>query len=188
MIDGWLDIIRDEVATVASMRNWKGTVVATSYDPKKHAIKGILVPHEVETGWIPIGVGAIGNGYGDVMGPKTGDPEKLDGDQFNIEFDTGDPNTPIATHRIFSDVDVPPEVKPGEMLRQHSTGTHVFLAEDGSVAMLHGPSKSTITIDKDGNHVHDTKGKHYTVTTGGGDYSVDAGGGALKFNGKVDIN
>ena len=105
MIDAWLDIIRDEVATVSSMRNWKGTVVVTSYDPTKHAIKGILVPHEVETGWIPLGSGMIGNGYGDVMAPKAGSATDLDGDQFNVEYDNGDPNTPIATHRIFSEAD-----------------------------------------------------------------------------------
>ena len=196
MIDGWMDIIRDEIATVASMRNWKGTVVATSYDPTKHAIRGVLVPHEVETGWIPIGTGAIGNGYGDLMGPKVGSADTLDGDQFNVEFDSGDPNTPIATHRIFSDVDVPPQVQSGEMLRQHSTGTKVFLAQDGSATMQHGPTQASVVIDKDGNITHDAKGQNVTVQTSGqgnvavttsgqGSVSVSASKGTLNLSGQA---
>ncbi len=74
MTDGLIDLIRREAAIVSSMRHWKGTVVVTGYDPKKHALKGILVPHEVETTWIPIGSGAIGSGFGDLIGPKVGSP------------------------------------------------------------------------------------------------------------------
>lgn len=143
MIDGLLDIIRDEVATVSSMRNWKGTVLVTGYDPKKHAIKGILVPHEVETGWIPIGSSSIGNGYGDAMGPKVGDPQKLDGDQFNVEFDNGDPNTPIATHRIFSDTDVPPTVQAGEMMRRHEKGQQLFFNQAGDAILSRDDGSKT---------------------------------------------
>ncbi len=130
------------------------------------------------------------------MGPKVGSPTQLDGDQFNVEFDNGDPNTPIATHRIFSDVDVPPQVQSGEMLRQHSSGTKVFLAQDGSATMLHGPTQASVVIDKDGNITHDGKGQNVTVVTSGsgsvsvtsgdqGTLSVNAGKGGLSLAGQT---
>ena len=163
MIDGLLDIIRDEVATVASMRNWKGTVVVTGYDPIKHAVKGILVPHEVETGWIPIGTGAIGSGYGDAIGPKVGTADQLDGDQFNVEFDNGDANTPIATHRIFSDTDAPPQVQAGEMIRRHEMGQQLFFnqagdailsRDDGSMMMLKASGDAVVMPKTGGTLYH----------------------------------
>lgn len=190
--DGLIDLIRREAATAAAMRHWTGTVVVTSYDPKRHSIKGILVPHEIETGDIPIGAGGIGNGYGDLIGPKVGSAEALDGDQFSVQFDAGNTNTLIATHRIFSDQDVPPQVQSGEMLRQHSTGTKVFFDKDGQATVEHGPSQNTIVfgtdtsittthkpsgsnfqIDKDGNHIHDAKGKSVTFKNTGAGVMID---------------
>ncbi len=178
--DGLIDLIRREAATAAAMRHWTGTVVVTSYDSKKHAIKGMLVPHEIETGWIPISTDHIGNGFGNLAGPKVGSPDALDGDQFHVQFDAGNTNTLTATHRIFSEQDVPPQVQSGEILSQHQTGTKVFMDKDGQAIVEHGPSGNTIVmatdksitvthaptgsnlqIDKDGNHIHDPKGKQH---------------------------
>ncbi len=153
MTDGLIDLIRREAAIVSSMRHWKGTVVVTGYDPKKHALKGILVPHEVETTWIPIGSGAIGSGFGDLIGPKVGSPTELDGDQFNVEFDAGDPNTLIATHRIFSDKDVPPAVQSGEMMRRHQLGQQLFFNQAGD-AILSRDDGSMMKLMASGDTVH----------------------------------
>ena len=151
--DGLIELIRREATIIAAMRQWTGTVVATSYDPTKHAIKGVLVPHEVETGWIPIGVGAIGSGSGDLMGPKVGSADALDGDQFNVQFDAGDPNTLIATHRIFSDTDVPPQVQAGEMMRRHALSQQLYFNAAGD-AILSRDDGSMVKLKASGDTVH----------------------------------
>lgn len=156
----WLDIIRREALNVAKHGQQKSTVICTSYNPNTHAIKGILVPHGVETGWIPLAAIHIGNGYGVLVGPKVGDPEKLDGDQFDVDFEFGDPNTPIAKHRMFSTPDAPPVVQSGEILLMHQKGAKLYFEEDGSVTL-------------------DTNNNPLTINTGSG---------KLAINGTVDIN
>ncbi len=170
----WLDIIRREALHVHFHGQTKSTVICTSYNPKTHAIKGILVPHGVETGWIPIGVAHAGNGYGILVGPKAGDPQKLDGDQFDVEFEFGDPNTPIARHRLFSTPDAPPEVQSGEILIQHDDGSKFFFAKDKSLTILHGVKNGSIVFDPKGNITMDSKNQNITVQSGTGSQTFTA--------------
>lgn len=175
----WLDIIRRETQHTHFHGATKSTLICTAYNPKTHAVKGILVPHGVETGWVPVGVTSAGNGFGILVGPKVGDSEKLDGDQFDVEFEFGDPNTPIARHRLFSTPDTPPEVQSGEIMIQHEKGHKLFFAQDGSVTLTHAAAGGNLTFDKDGNLTVDSKSKGITV---------NAGSANLAINGIVNIN
>ncbi len=178
-MDDLLEIIRREISAVLGNRQFKNTLIATSYDKERHAVKGILVPSGVETGWVPIGTIGVGNGFGVVVGPKVGSAEKLDGDQFDIEFENGDPNTPIARHRFFSDKDKPPQVESGEILVQHEKGHKLFFAKDGSVSLYHKEKGGEIKFDKDGNISIDAKDQNI---------NVNAGNGTVKIKGTIDIN
>jgi hypothetical protein len=89
----------------------------------------------VESGWIPIAVIGAGPKFGRVIGPKAGDPQKLDGDQMSIEFEHGDANTPIARHRLASDQDIPPKVETGEHATISQFNHSVLWKKDGSIAV-----------------------------------------------------
>lgn len=147
--DGLLNVMRREAAVAVASREFRGTLVVTAYNPKTYAVKGIIVPHEIESGWVQITGDHIGKGFGNLAGPKVGSADALDGDQFAIEFDRGDPNTLVATHRIFSDQDKPPVVQSGEMLLQHESGNKVFFAADKSVTVV-GQSGSQTKHHVDG--------------------------------------
>lgn len=101
-----------------------GTV--TSYDPKTHSVKLSRQPEGIETGFIPLGAHAIGNGWGIVSGAQVGD-------QFVMGFLGGDVEVPFIMSRLFSDQETPPSVQAGELIMQHQTGSMVKFAVDGSV-------------------------------------------------------
>jgi len=180
-MDDFLDLIRREAQHAIAGRQYKGTLVATSYNPKTHAIKGILVPSEVETGWIPIATQHAGDGYGVMSGPNVGSAENLDGDVFDIEFENGDPNTPIAKHKHFSAADNPPQVQAGELLVKHQTGGSTYFKADGTIVTTHKDG-GQMTFDADGNHTLDTKGKTVTVKSSGGAININGGGGTVSIN------
>jgi hypothetical protein len=140
-MDDWLEIARREAGITSGSRQHASVLVCTSYNPEKHCIKGILQPHGVETGWIPVGIIGAGPNFGIAIGPKAGDPQKLDGDQFEISFENGDPNTPIARHRLSSDQDKPPKVETGEIAIVSQFNHNILLKKDGSA--------SIVTNDKD---------------------------------------
>ena len=125
-MDEFWNVVRRIALEVMGSTQIKGTLVCTAYNPKTHAVKGIIQPHGVESGWVPIAALHVGNGFGVLVGPKVGDPQKLDGDQFDLQADMGDPNTLVAHHRQFSTPDAPPEVQSGEMLLMHEKGTKAF--------------------------------------------------------------
>jgi hypothetical protein len=140
-VDEWIEIARREAGITSGSRQTPLTLVTTSYNPKIYAIKGILQPHGVATGWVPIGVIGAGQNFGVVIGPKAGDAKKLDGDQFSLEFENGDPNTPIARHRLSSSQDTPPQVETGEIAIVSQFNHNILLKKDGSL--------SIVTNDKD---------------------------------------
>lgn len=186
--DNFLNMIRREAAIAVAQRQFKGTVVVTAYNKETHAIKGMLVPHGLETGWIQITGDHIGNGFGNLAGPKVGSADKLDGDQFAVEFGFGDPNTLVATHRVFSKQDKPPQVESGEILSRHENGNRVFMAKDGSMTIQHHANQGIVQFDPFGVLTLDSKGQQVNVKSGGGSLVVDAGGGSLSIKGQVAIN
>jgi hypothetical protein len=150
--DALADAARREARNIITKHFFSGTLVTTGYDPEKHVVKGIIVPHGIETDWIPIGNHHVGKDFGILVGPKVGDPKKLDGDLFDIEFDGGDLSSPIARMRIHNSKDKPPKVESGEMLFKHEKGMSVFFDKDEN-ATYTGSKKQTITQDKDGHCV-----------------------------------
>jgi hypothetical protein len=142
MIDEWLDIIRREAFNAVDQRQQKSTLVVTSYDKDRHAVKGTLQPHGVETGWVPIGSQAVGNGFGIASGPSVGD-------QFNVEFENGDPNAPMATHRLFSTSAKPPSVESGELAIVSQFGHKITMTKDGKLIVeSKGDTQFNVTSGK----------------------------------------
>lgn len=199
MMDEWLNVLVRRVAMeVTGSRQFEGTLACTSYDPKTHTVKGIVVPHGIETGNIPLAAMHTSgdSGTGLFIGPTPGDASKLtqggtfDGDLLDLKFDMGDPNTITARHRM-SQPDNPPMVKSGEAMLIQKKGNSTYYKEDGSVVQTHFAKKGTTTWDKDGNVTTDTKGAKHTTMTGGAEHTIDTGGGAVTIksgNGPVKID
>lgn len=127
MTDDLLNIVRREVHRVVQglvQRPRIGTV--TSWDPKTHSAKVMLMPENIETGWIPVSNHHAGNGYGVLIGLEIGE-------QVEIGFQEGDISSPRIMGRLHSDEDKPPEVKSGEVLIKHKSGSALFIDENGNI-------------------------------------------------------
>lgn len=173
-MDDLIQIMRREaMGVVRQFQQGSGTLVATAYNPKTHAIKGMFVPSEVESGWIPLAVMQAGDGFGVMAAPNIGSAEKLDGDVFNVSFEGGNGNVGVAHHTHFSASDNPPEVKSGEILIKHQTGGSTLMKADGSIVTTHKDGGQS-SWDADGNHTLDTKGKNVTISSGEGSQTFTA--------------
>ena len=156
-IDELTDHIRRIAQEVFGRSQFKGTLVCTGYDKTTHSVKGIIQPHGIESGWVPLASLHVGNGFGIVIGPRVGSADKLDGQVFDVHFDGGDPDTLVAHHRQFSTQEKPPQVESGEMLFQHEKGHKVMFAKDGSVTIFHAALGGFMAFDPQGNLTHDVK-------------------------------
>jgi len=105
------------------------TGLISSYDPKSHAVKVLIQPENIESNWMPLGAIGVGNGWGVVVGPQIGD-------QVTVLFSEGNFSTGVIVARSFSVQAVSPEVKPGEILLQHASGSLLKFNEDGSVNLV----------------------------------------------------
>jgi len=130
-------------------RQHKRYGLVTSWDATKHLAKATIQPEGQETGWLPVQTLHMGNGWGVMVGLTTGDG-KSTGDQVEISYQEGDFEAGSITNRVHSDKDAPPTVQSGEILAQHSTGSKLFLAQDGS-ATLTDKSGASFKFDGSGN-------------------------------------
>lgn len=108
-----------------------GYGLVTSYDPKAYAVKLMLQPDGVETGWVPIKTQAAGSGWGVAMAPVAGC-------QARIEYTDGDPDHGVVTGFLFSDDDNAPTFEgegpqPGEFFVRDKAGSFLRFMTDGNV-------------------------------------------------------
>ena len=111
--------------------------LVTSYDPKKHLGKIMIMPEGFETGWLPIQTGHIGQEYGIATGLQPGSGQgdmsgsssgastgsssgagggQAQGDQVIVDFQEGDFDAGKIIQRVHSKVDKAPTVQSGEMV------------------------------------------------------------------------
>ena len=189
--DQWRDLARRVALEISHARYYKLDLCVTSYDKTTHTVKGMIVPHNIETGDIPIhSIQTSGDsGTGVFIGATPGDAsaltngEQFMGDVMEVHFDGGDPNTMIAHYKM-SQPENPPQVESGEMLHQHQKGSTHLYKQDGTVIFTHFAKQGTQTWNTDGSITTDTKGAAHTVMTGGGATTIDSGGGTQTFTAK----
>lgn len=121
----------------------RGTI--SGYDPNKQAVKVLLQPEGVETGWINLGSVWVGAGWGAVFAPKLGS-------QVEVTFEDGHPDAGSAGLRFFSNIEQGPAAPAGEMWLVHANGQSFKVTNDGklTVSDAHG---ATIQLDGAGNIV-----------------------------------
>ena len=103
----------------------------TSYDPTAHAVKVMLQPENVETGWLPLKPIWQGNGWGFFAPPPAGS-------QCIVLFQEGHPDCGFCLGAIPSDADRPLTVPDGECWLVHQSGASVKLTNDGSLTLADG--------------------------------------------------
>ena len=113
-----------------------GTISA--YDPNNHAIKVILQPDQTETGWMPLATPWSGKGWGMFAAPSIGD-------QIKVHFQEGNHEAPIASLRLFSDVDRPVNAPSGVFYLIHKSGSFLKFNNDGSVS-INSSTNLTATV------------------------------------------
>lgn len=137
MAHALVDVIRGHAENVVSQIAQDQICIVTSYDPASAAVKVTLQPDGVQSGWIPLGVGAAGGTTFNVV-PNIGD-------QVLIHNVQGDGENYVVSHSLHSDVDVPPNATPtgqpaqaGDVHIKHASGTEIYLGADGIIHLI-GP-------------------------------------------------
>lgn len=102
-----------------------GTI--SGYDASNYLAKVLLQPDGFETGWLPIGAMAVGNGWGIQVGPSIGD-------LVEVEFQEGEIDSGLITLRYFNDAARPNAVPSGEFWLVHKSGSFIKFLSDGSIS------------------------------------------------------
>lgn len=110
--------------------------IITSYDPSKYAVKVMLQPEQIETGWIQLSAPWVGNQYGCVYGP-------VQGDVVRVDFIDGNAQAAVVGGRFFSDTTPPPQVASGQWLVMDKSGNTVHFNNAGTIS-IKAPTQVTI--------------------------------------------
>ena len=102
----------------------QGTV--TGYNPNSYTAKVMLLPEGIETGWMPIGALAVGDGFGIQAAPSLGD-------LVNVEFPDGDLGAGVVALRCFADDARPVALQSGQFIIKHQDGSFIKFVGGGVV-------------------------------------------------------
>lgn len=109
----------------------------TAYNPANYTVKVMLMPEQVETGFIPLAAVWVGNNLGAVFGPNIGDSVKLD-------FIDGSVQATVVNGRFFNSVAHPPVVQSGQAAFVDGSGAYIRLNGDGTIT-AGAPTSITVT-------------------------------------------
>ncbi|HQT89695.1 MAG TPA: phage baseplate assembly protein V [Acidiphilium sp.] len=105
--------------------------IVESYDPNKATAKVTLQPDGVLTGWLPVAVMWMGNGWGLLCPPSPGD-------QVVVLPQGGDPEDLVVMGCVFSPQGTPavspPATPSGELWLVHQSGAFIKLLNSGGIA------------------------------------------------------
>lgn len=158
-----IEAIKRVVAEMLNMqaRTQYGTISA--YNPNTYAVKVLLQPEGVETGWIPLAAPWVGNGLGAVFGPPIGTDCRVD-------FVGGVPEAALGGSRFFNASNPPPLVQSGQGAIVDAGGSYVRLNGDGTITLgaSVGITSTTPLLTQDGDllvtgNISDVNGAHGTL-------------------------
>jgi phage baseplate assembly protein V len=99
-----------------------------SYDPNTYAVKCLLMPENVESGWLPVASHWVGAGWGLFTPPSPGDWVAL-------QFAEGDIDAGMVVGRLWTGQAPPKAVPSGEFWLMHQSGSSLVFHNDGSVVL-----------------------------------------------------
>ena len=113
----------------------------TSVDQTTYMAKVMLMPWEIETGWLPIGTIAAGPGWGFFHLPP-------DNTEVTVDFIGGDPDNGRIRCCYSNDIDAPPtDLEQNEYLLIHESGSKLYFDADGNVTLV---AAGTLTVQSEG--------------------------------------
>jgi len=156
----------------------------TSVDPTRPAVRVLLQPENVLTGWLPVLSPWIGNGWGICCPPSPGD-------QVFIVAQEGNSEHGVVVGRAWSDSAQTPHAPSGEIWLVHKTGASIKLIANGTVQIqgdLYLAGNLFVTGDVNSKqHVADSTGtldrlrQHYDGHT-----HIDSHGGVTSTTSQTD--
>jgi hypothetical protein len=133
------------------------TGLITSVDQASYMAKVMLMPWGVETGWLPIGTIAVGNGWGFFHLPLTNT-------ECTVSFQGGSVDNGRILHVNSNAMDAPPTgLVQGEFLLQHQSGSLIHFDNDGNVNIV---TSADLTATVGGDVVLSAQGDVTAVVSG----------------------
>lgn len=131
------DMMRGHAESVVSQIAQDQMGIVESYDPSSAAVKVLIQPDGVLSGWIPLGVGAAGGTTFNIV-PNIGD-------QVMIHNVQGDGENYVVSHSVHSNTDVPPNAtatgqpaQAGDFHMKNSAGAEVYIPAGSNTIHLSG--------------------------------------------------
>ena len=129
--------------------------LVSSFDPNAYAVRVLIQPENVLTGWLPVISPWVGAGWG-FAAPLT------PGAQVLVVAQEGDAEHGVVLGAVWSAVDAPMPAPAGELWLRHQSGSFVKLLNDGTIAL----QASTVRIAGDlvvSGNISDQNGAHGTL-------------------------
>lgn len=129
--------------------------LVTAFHPASYCAKVKLQPGGQETGWIPVGTSWAGNGWG-LFAPPSIDTQVI------VLFQEGSIDVGVIVSMLYSTVDKPLSVDPGEFWLVHEDGAYIKFKNGGELQtaasmLTHtGPVTVSESLSADGNLVAGT--------------------------------
>lgn len=124
---GILNAARREAQKVLEQKAFTRIGTVTSVNPANYTAKVIIQPEGFESGWLPVGSIAVGDGWGFYALPEPGT-------SVEVTFQMGDWDSGLIGSRFFNRRVRPKAgVQAGEFLLAHKTGALLRFKPDGTV-------------------------------------------------------
>lgn len=138
-MDALRNAIRREAQALDRLMGHPRYGVVESYNPSDGTARITIQPDGTLSGWLPVAVHWLGNGWGMMCPPSPGD-------QVIVAPQGGDPEDLVVLGRVFSAQGgvTPPATPSGEFWIVHQSGSFVKLLNDGTIS-----SKGTWAHDGD---------------------------------------
>jgi hypothetical protein len=120
--------VRQEAQMATVHQSLKRDGVIQNYDPVRGAVRVLIQPEGILTGYIPLTSPWVGNGWGMVCGPSIGDVVEID-------FLQGSKDSGVAGNRYFNAQCKPPPAPSGEFWLVHKSGSFIKLTNDGDIIL-----------------------------------------------------
>ena len=139
-----------------------GTV--TNYDPDRHAVRVLLQPEGILTGYLPVTQPWVGNGWGMYAPPSIGQI-------VDVHFHQGGKEAGYVVGGFYSAKTKPLSVPAGEFWLVHQSGSKITFTNDGNI-LISAAAGHNLRIEADNIKIHARQ-----------TYAFDANGQGQKWDG-----
>jgi len=125
-MDEFLNLIKGQAAQLDQAWAHPRVAVVSSADTTTYAVRVLIQPEGVLSGWLPVATNWVGSGWGLASLPQPGD-------QVIVVYQEGDAEQGVIVGRLWSNNVAAPVVPIGELWLVHATGATIQLKNDGTI-------------------------------------------------------